>query len=135
MKIPCLVTKVSLWRRRTYGNIRLSRCEAGKNWLFWKFDFLGQLLFQKFDLWNWNLIILQLHRISFVFLIDTLSFTQYYPQSSVDKRFLKLFINFVNYSFKIVFTSRSVARSYRGVGSAGVDFLLFRIMVSLFYLP
>ena len=35
MKIPWLVTKVSLWRRRrrrrTYGTIRLSRCAAGKN--------------------------------------------------------------------------------------------------------
>ena len=30
MKIPWLVTKVSLWRR-TYGTIRLSRCAAGKN--------------------------------------------------------------------------------------------------------
>ena len=34
MKIPCLVTKVSLRRRRrrrrTYGTIRLSRCAAGK---------------------------------------------------------------------------------------------------------
>ena len=35
VKIPWLVTKVSLWRRRrrrrTYGTIRLSRCAAGKN--------------------------------------------------------------------------------------------------------
>ena len=30
MKIPWLVTKVSLRRRRTYGTIRLSRCAAGK---------------------------------------------------------------------------------------------------------
>ena len=31
VKIPWLVTKVSLWRRRrTYGTIRLSRCAAGK---------------------------------------------------------------------------------------------------------
>ena len=34
VKIPWLLTKVSLWRRRrrrTYGTIRLSRCAAGKN--------------------------------------------------------------------------------------------------------
>ena len=33
VKIPWLLTKVSLWRRRrrrTYGTIRLSRCAAGK---------------------------------------------------------------------------------------------------------
>ena len=31
VKIPWLLTKVSLWRRRAYGTIRLSRCAAGKN--------------------------------------------------------------------------------------------------------
>ena len=35
VKMPWLLTKVSLWRRRrrrrTYGTIRLSRCAAGKN--------------------------------------------------------------------------------------------------------
>ena len=37
MKIPWLVTKVSLRRRRrrrTYGTIRLSRCAAGKKGIF-----------------------------------------------------------------------------------------------------
>ena len=34
-KIPWLVTKVSLWRRRTYGTIRLSRCAAGKKFGKW----------------------------------------------------------------------------------------------------
>ena len=39
MKIPWLVTNVILWRRTTYGTIRLSRCAAGKNnWFAWNLD-------------------------------------------------------------------------------------------------
>ena len=46
VKIPWLLTKVSLWRRRrrrrrrTYGLIRLSRCAAGNNpkiWQMWRY--------------------------------------------------------------------------------------------------
>ena len=39
VKIPWLVTNVILWRRTTYGTIRLSRCAAGKNnWFAWNLD-------------------------------------------------------------------------------------------------
>ena len=57
MKIPWLVTKVSLRRRRrrrrTYGTIRLSRCAAGKKcaihwWYTWLF-----LKSQSSDFFSW----------------------------------------------------------------------------------